>query len=233
MEFMLLFVMERGDSAEPDAMRKMNHLAQELADQGKLRRGAPLADEAESVRVRVRDGKALVHDGPYAESKEVLGGFWIVDVADRAEALEIAKRSPAARWGTVEVHAVRARWEFPDREKGTPYLFAFRHEEGLVDCDGTKLAEMVTFGEQLASADKLFETAPLTADPPPARVLARSGEALVVDGPFAEAKEAVGGYSIVRAENDAEALAIAKRYPHARWGPLEVRRILFLDRVSR
>ncbi|HVH06986.1 MAG TPA: YciI family protein [Myxococcota bacterium] len=131
---MLLFVMERGDSAEPDAMRKMNHLAQELADQGKLRRGAPLADEAESVRVRVRDGKALVHDGPYAESKEVLGGFWIVDVADRAEALvvdgpfaeakeavggysivraendaealAIAKRYPHARWGPLEVRRI-------------------------------------------------------------------------------------------------------------------------------
>ena len=231
MEFMLLFVMERGDTTEPDAMRKMNYLAQELADQGKLRRGGPLADEAESVRVRVRDERPLVHDGPFAESKEVLGGFWIVDVADRDEAIAIAKRAPAARWGTVEVHAVRNRWTFPDADKGTPYLFAFRHEEGLVDCDGSKLAEMLKFGQDLAAADKLFETTPLAADPPGARVTVRGGQTLVLDGPFAEAKEAVGGYSLVRAENDAEALAIAKRYPHARWGPLEVRRIPFLDRV--
>jgi hypothetical protein len=231
-EFMLLFTMRRGESPEPDGMRMMNALAQALADEGKLRRGAPLAPEAEAVRVRVRDGNALVHDGPYAESKEIVGGFWILDVADRAEAIEIAKRIPAARWGTVELHPLVARYAFPDPEKGTPWLFAFRKEPGLTDPDRAKLREMIAYGEALVASGKLFETAPLADDPPPARVEVRRGDALVIDGPFAEAKEAVAGYSIVRADDAAEAVAIAKRYPHAGWGPVEIRRILFLDRVS-
>jgi hypothetical protein len=231
-EFILLFIEERGADPDPSRMPEMTAFSGSLADSGKLRRGAPLAHEAESVRVRVRDERALVHDGPFAEAKEVLGGFFVVDVASRAEAIEIAKRAPHARFGTVEVHAILRRHLFADAGEGKPWLFAFRLDDG--DCveDGDRMKEMVAFGESLAGSGKLFETTPLAADPPPARVEVRGGAALVVDGPFAEAKEAVGGYSFVRAADAAEALAIAKRYPHARWGTVEVREILFFDRVS-
>jgi hypothetical protein len=231
-EYMLLFVQRRGEPAEAGAMKSMNAFAQELADRGKLRRGAPLAAEAQSIRVRVRDGAVLVHDGPFMETKEVVGGFWVVDVADRSEALEIAKRTPHARYGTVIVQRLSTRFAFPDAGKGTPWFFAFHGEPVVEDCDGAKLREMIAWSEELARADKLFDTAPLSQDPPPARVEVRGGEALVVDGPFAEAKEAIGGYAILRADSVEEALAIAKRYPHARWGPVEAREILFLDRVS-
>jgi len=53
----------------------------------------------------------------------------------------------------------------------------------------------------------------------------------VTDGPFAETKDAIGGYSLVRATGRAAAIELAKRYPHARWGPVEVREILFFDPV--
>ena len=59
----------------------------------------------------------------------------------------------------------------------------------------------------------------------------RDGELSITDGPFAEAKEAVGGYSLVRVAGRAQAIELAKRYPHARWGPVEVREILFFDSV--
>jgi len=54
----------------------------------------------------------------------------------------------------------------------------------------------------------------------------------VTDGPFAESKEGVGGYSVVRVAGRTEAIELAKRYPHARWGPVEVREILFFDEVG-
>ena len=70
-------------------------------------------------------------DGPFAESKEVVGGFWIIDVADRAAALEMrAALSPCAP-RVVEVHAIRTRFPSTDREVGTPFLIAFRLEPGL------------------------------------------------------------------------------------------------------
>ena len=76
---------------------------------------------------------------------------------------------------------------------------------------------------------RFLETAPLAAEPHPARVETRDGKPLVTDGPFAEAKEIVAGYAVLRAANRAEAIEIAKRYPHAKWGVVEVREIPFLD----
>jgi len=230
-EFLLLFTEREGDPEEPNGFALMNRFARELADQKKLRRGAPLAPESEAARVRVRDGKAVASDGPFAESREVVGGFWIVDVADRAEAIDIARRSPHARYGTVEVHALRSRHIFRDSGKDTPFLLAFRMEPGLVDPDGAKMREMIEFGHLLERQGRLLETAPLASDPPPARIQVRGGKPLVTDGPFAESKEGVGGYSLVRVAGRAEAVELAKIYPHARWGPVEVREILFFDRV--
>jgi hypothetical protein len=232
MEFLLWFTEREGAPPdEGDGFAEMHELAGKLADERRLRRGAPLAPIEQAAMVRVRGGKALVSDGPFAEAKEVVGGFWIVDVADREEAIAIARRAPHARYGTVEVHPVGVRYTYPEKKDGTPFLLVFRMEEGLCDPDGAKLREMIDFGEGLARHGTLLETAPLAADPPPARIEVRGGKTLVTDGPFAEAKEAVGGYGVVRAAGRAEAIELAKRYPHARWGPVEVREILFFDRV--
>jgi hypothetical protein len=232
MEFMLLFMVKRGaPGPEPAGFAAMGRLAAELASQGKLRRGAPLESDSAAARVRVRDGKAVVSDGPFAETKEVVAGFWIVDAADRAEAIEIARRTPHARGGVVEVHAVQFRETAPDPATGTPFMMVFGREPGLTDPDGAKLREMLDFSEALKREKKLFETAPLAADPPPARVESRAGATLVTDGPFAESKEAVGGYSLVRMSSRAAAVDLAKRYPHAKWGPVEVREVLFFDRT--
>jgi len=230
MEFLLLFKAPAGSPPEAGRMAEMKRFSAELARQGKLRRGAPLGSEAEGACVRVRDGKAFVSDGPFAESKEVVGGFWIVDVAGREAALEIARRAPHARYGTVEVHAIQRRFSFDDPGEGTPFLLAFRLEPGLTP-DPAKLREMIAFGEALVSEGTLFETAPLADDPPAARIETRGGQILATDGPFAEAKEAIGGYSLVRVADRAAAIELAKHYPHARWGPVEVREILFFDRV--
>lgn len=231
MEYMLLFTGPKGTpTPEPEHFAEMTRYAGELASRRKLRRGAPLASESDGVRVRVRDGKAFMTDGPYAESKEVVGGFWIVDVASREEAIEIARRSPHARHGNVEVHRLQDRHTYTDTGKGTPFLFVYRMEPGLTDPDGSKLREMIAFGEAL-EAGTLIETAPLANDPPPARIVSNGGRILVTDGPFAESKEAVGGYGVVRVASRAEAIELAKRFPHARWGPVEVREILFFDRV--
>ena len=226
MEFMLLFV-KRQDAPESGSRERaeMKQFAGELARQGKLRRGAPLVDHSASLCIRLRAGNALVTDGPFAESKEILGGFCIVEVADRAEAVDIASRSPHARHGIVEVHRVRWRDVAADEGNGTPFLFVFRVGPGLGDPDGAKLREMIAYGETLKRENKFLETAPLVRDVPPARIEMRGAKVLVTDGPFAESKEAVGGYSVLRLANRAEALEIGMHYPHAKWGPIEIREI--------
>jgi hypothetical protein len=64
---------------------------------------APLAPTSTSTTVRVRNGKTLLIDGPFAETREQLGGFYIVEAANADEAIALAARIPGARWGSVEV----------------------------------------------------------------------------------------------------------------------------------
>jgi hypothetical protein len=90
---------------------------------------------------------------------------------------------------------------------------------------------MRAFGEGLVRTATLVETARLADAEPSARVQVRGAQTLVTDGPFAESKEAIGGYGVVRVTSRDEAIDLAARFPHARWGPVEVREVLFFDPV--
>jgi hypothetical protein len=85
----------------------MVRVSEELRSRGQYVTGAPLVPSSEARSVRVRDGKRLVTNGPFAETREQLGGYMIVDVKDMNEAIEIAARLPLARSSTVEIRAVR------------------------------------------------------------------------------------------------------------------------------
>ena len=87
-------------------MAKMGGFAQKQAQAGKLVGGGPLKGIAEAHRVRVQGGKALVTDGPFAETKEMLAGYFMIEAADMADAVEIAKECPHAEIGPVEVREV-------------------------------------------------------------------------------------------------------------------------------
>jgi hypothetical protein len=80
----------------------------DLERRGAKLAGARLRPVAEATTVRVRDGETLVSDGPFAETKDFVGGFMIIECADLDEAIEIAAGHPYARWGGVEV---RPLWE--------------------------------------------------------------------------------------------------------------------------
>jgi hypothetical protein len=71
-----------------------------------LQGGARLRPTTDATTVRVREGKTLTADGPFAETKEQLGGFFLVEAADLDEALEIAAKIPGARHGSIEVRPV-------------------------------------------------------------------------------------------------------------------------------
>ncbi|MFD6155336.1 YciI family protein [Nocardia sp. NPDC060256] len=82
--------------------------AAELERRDAMRGGARLRPVASATTVRVRDGETLVADGPFAETKDFIGGIDIIECADLDEAIELAARHPYARWGCVEVRPV---WE--------------------------------------------------------------------------------------------------------------------------
>jgi len=81
-------------------------LSDELAAAGKLIASEPLQPVATASTVRVREGKTLVTDGPFAETREQLGGFYLIEAESLDEALAVAARIPGSRTGSVEVRPV-------------------------------------------------------------------------------------------------------------------------------
>jgi len=81
-------------------------LAQDIDSAGHYLAAAPLEPTSSSTSVRVRDGRRLVTDGPFAETREQLGGFFLIEAADLDEAIAIAAKVPTARHGSIEVRPV-------------------------------------------------------------------------------------------------------------------------------
>ena len=81
---------------------------EEMGRRGVLQAGERLRPTTDATTVQVRGGKVLAADGPFAETKEQVGGYYVVDCKDLDEAIEVAARLPAARHGTVEVRPI---WE--------------------------------------------------------------------------------------------------------------------------
>ena len=89
-----------------DCYRESTQLAHDLAAKGQFIATAPLYPTAMATSVRIREGKRLVTDGPFAETREQFGGYFLIEAQDLDEALRIAARIPMARKGTVEVRPV-------------------------------------------------------------------------------------------------------------------------------
>src|SRR5437660_929321 len=86
--------------------RLLSSIRPETQGRGRRATAAPLHPTSTATSVRVRDGKPLVTDGPFAETREQLGGFFLIAAKDLDEAIDIAGRIPAGRWGTVEIRPV-------------------------------------------------------------------------------------------------------------------------------
>ena len=92
-------------------MKRYFEFSNEVVEKGLFVAGDPLEDTNTATTVRVRDGKTLTTDGPFAETKEVLGGYYLIDVETLDEALEWAAKIPGAAYGTIEVRPVVTDYE--------------------------------------------------------------------------------------------------------------------------
>ena len=89
-----------------EAMQEAVQLTHEIDARGQYLLASPLHPVSTATSVRVRNGKRVVTDGPFAETREQLGGFYLIDVKDLNEAIRIAERHPGARLGTVEIRPI-------------------------------------------------------------------------------------------------------------------------------
>ena len=109
MQYMLLIYLDENAPTQAEreqCYKESSEYARELAASGKCLATAPLYPTSTATSIRMRDGKRLVTDGPFAETREQLGGYYIINVQDLDEAISIASQIPAGRWGTVEIRPV-------------------------------------------------------------------------------------------------------------------------------
>jgi hypothetical protein len=187
-----------------------------------------------AVTVRVRDGETLVTDGPFAETKEFLAGFTLLECADLHEAVEVAAKSPVSWFQAIEVRP------FADGLRLGEKASAFgRGEDGAASpyalimwMGGTPAAPfndqaVMDEGEawrQDLEARGLQVLGNALEGPDTARtVRVRGGETLLSDGPFIETKEFIAGIDVVSCADRQQAIQLAAAHPIARYHAIEVR----------
>jgi hypothetical protein len=109
MKYLLLIYMSEVAMTEQEresCYEESTQLAKELHERGKFISANPLQPVSTATSVRVREGKRMVTDGPFAETREQLGGYFLIEARDLNEAIAVAGKIPAARRGTVEIRPV-------------------------------------------------------------------------------------------------------------------------------
>jgi hypothetical protein len=109
MKYMLLVYLDEqvlSDSEREHCYVESVRLTQDLNVSGQYLAASPLHPVSTATSLRVRDGKRVVTDGPFAETREQLGGFYLIEARDLDEAMNIAERIPPAKFGTVEIRPV-------------------------------------------------------------------------------------------------------------------------------
>jgi hypothetical protein len=109
MQYMMLIYLDENslsESEREECYQESTEYAHRLHAKGQYLGCAPLYPTTTATSIRVREGKRLVTDGPFAETREQLGGFYLIEAKDLDEAIGIAAQIPGAHWGTVEVRPV-------------------------------------------------------------------------------------------------------------------------------
>ena len=120
MKYAMLIYLDETTLSEKEreqCYRDSAQYAQELNSDGRYLAAVPLHPTATATSIRIRADKHMVTDGPFAETREQLGGLFLVEAKDLDEAIEIASRIPAGRWGTVEIRPVVEIAGLPNSER--------------------------------------------------------------------------------------------------------------------
>jgi hypothetical protein len=208
----------------------------EMDGRGVRREGMPLRPVREAATVRVRDGEVLVSDGPFAETKEQIAGYDVIECSSLDEAIQVAAKHPVASLGAIEVRPfVPDDWWRPaDRRApgdGPGYLMIHCVDANAPltpadDCrlPGSPACQALRAWDEETDARGVQLAGGRLQPPGTARtVRVRDGQLLVTDGPFAETKEQVAGLNVLACASLEQAVEVAARHPTARIGTIEVR----------
>jgi hypothetical protein len=196
--------------------------------------GYALAAPATARTVRVRNGKTIVTDGPYVEAKEFICGFDLLECEDIDAAVKIAAAHPVAHHRMIELRPFPAGFEFngaradltaSETEPGQRFMLMICGD-GVRESDAVEAqvrADCEAWADELKAAGKMPFGSEVQPSETATTVRYRSGQTILSDGPFVEAKEFLAGLCVVRCDDIDEAVEIAARMPLAGWHRVEVR----------
>ena len=222
-------------------------ICQELADQGKFMAASPLLPVSTGSTVRVRQGKQLITAGPFAETTEQLGGYFLIDVENLDDAMAIASRLPTAVKGTVEIRPLFSLEGLPVSRLAEPtfgqerdlkkFIFLCYDDEEAWRIAGPEahqaaMQEAVQLTQTIDSLGQYVFASPLHPVATATSIRVRNGQRVVTDGPFAETTEILGGFYLILAKDLSDALEFAALHSGARVGAVEVRQVYELAKVN-
>ncbi len=229
MQYMLIHAgaPDLDDAWNDEAWAALNAWLDEAIGSGVSIEGAPLRLDADATTVKVRDGQLIVTDGPYAETKEQVAGYDVIECASREEAVRWARRHPHSWMGSVEVRALVGGApvvHLPGPAAGkTRYMMLVCTDPAVEPPELARDASVEQWVAEMSSRGVRLFGSELE---PPGRartVRGRDPGAIVTDGPFAETKEEIAGFGVLECADLDEAIEVAAKHPMARAGIVEVR----------
>jgi hypothetical protein len=233
MRYMLIHTADPDVAAEWDEKENwasFSSWVQETVRSGVNLQGGRLRPTADATTIKIRDGELVITDGPYAETKEQIAGYDVLECASLDEAVRWASAHPHARLGSIEVRALpdsAAAVPLPEPGEGKIRYLMLVCTDPAVDPREFETIESVEpwVAELDGKGIRLYGS---ELEPPAsARTVRvrdkRDKNAIVTDGPFAETKEQIAGFDVLECADLDEAIEVAGRHPMARLGLLEVR----------
>jgi len=228
---------EAGVLPDEKSQSEMGTYNEQLGKAGALLAIEKLQASSKGARVRYSKGEIAVTDGPFAETKEQVGGFWLIQAKSKDEAVDWAKRVPFQE-GEVEVRPLFELPDFPvdpaekpdgwrdkeERFRATPparkpgtirfmgLLNADKDTEAGVLPDEKFLASMGAFFEEGVQSGVILSGEGLQPTSKGVRVRYSGSKRTVIDGPFTETKELIAGYVIIQVKSREEAIEWTKRF---------------------
>jgi hypothetical protein len=231
------FVGTEGASA-PEALevmqRELPGWIEEMDGRGVRLLGRELYFPDTAATVRVRNGETVVADGPFAETKEFVGGLDVFECADLDEAIEVAAKSPVSWFHPIEIRPFRdglrlgagaSAFAKQDDSAGTPYLLTmWMGKAPAAPLDDQAVMRECEVWRQDVEARGLHVLGNALDGPETATTLRfRDGETVLVDGPLLDTEESIAGIEIVSCADRQQAIELAAGHPFARYHAIEVR----------
>jgi len=239
---------EAGGAPDEKMLTDMGNYCQTMVDAGVMLGAEGLRPSSDGAKVRISKGKTTVIDGPFAEAKEVVAGYFMLKTSSLKEAIEWAKKIPGAPddptvEGEIELRPIFEVEDFPDGgpEKGHRYISfikADKNTESNLMPSEKLLQEMGDLMQEMTAKGVLISGEGLKPTKEAAKLTLSKNKVTVIDGPFSESKELIAGFSMYRAKTKAEAVEWARRCLQIHvdgtgidHGEIEVRRVFESEEI--